>query len=106
MRCGVVCFNMIKIFWFIQRNSNLYVGKETSTVLSFDEKRLFQKQIEIVGLVAEPARPAEAGAECLPGPAGLGGKIYGITSLRITCNLWDIKIKYSTPVYCIAFNSS
>ena len=55
MRCGVVCFNMIKIFWYIQRNSNLYVGKETSTVLSFDEKRLFQKQIEIVGLVAEAA---------------------------------------------------
>ena len=95
MRCGVVCFNMIKIFRYIQRNSNLYVGKETSTVLSFDEKQLFQKQIEIVGLVAEPASPAkagparlaEAGAGCLSGPAGLGSKIYGITFLRITCNL-------------------
>ena len=48
-----------------------------------------------LGLVAEPAspakagpaRPAEAGAGCLSGPAGLGGKIYGITSLRINCNL-------------------
>ena len=40
-----------------------------------------------VGLVAEPARPAEAGAGCLSGPAGLGSKIDGITFLRITCNL-------------------
>ena len=38
-----------------------------------------------LGLVAEPASPAKAG--CLSGPAGLGGKIHGITSLRITCNL-------------------
>ena len=39
-----------------------------------------------IGLVAEPAspaRPAEAGAGCLSGPAGLSGKIYGITSLRV-----------------------
>ena len=27
--------------------------------------------------------PAEAEAGCLSGPAGLGGKIYGITSLVI-----------------------
>ena len=32
-------------------------------------------------------RTGLAGAGCLSGPAGLGGKIYGITSLRITCNL-------------------
>ena len=36
-----------------------------------------------MGLVAEPAAPAEAGAGCLSGPAGLDGKIYGITSLVI-----------------------
>ena len=42
---------------------------------------------KLIGLVAEPARPAEAGAGCLSGPAGLGSKIYGITFLRITCNL-------------------
>ena len=35
---------------------------------------------------AGPARPAEAGAGCLSGPAGLGSKIYGIKFLRITCN--------------------
>ena len=35
----------------------------------------------------------QAGAGCLSGPAGLGGKIYGITSLRITCNLWDIRLQ-------------
>ena len=35
---------------------------------------------------AGPDRPAEAGAGCLSGPAGLGGKIYGIASLRVTCN--------------------
>ena len=40
-----------------------------------------------IGLVAEPASPAKAGAGCLSGPAGLGGKIHEITSLRITCNL-------------------
>ena len=34
-----------------------------------------------IGLVAEPASPARAG--CLSGPAGLSGKIYGITSLRV-----------------------
>ena len=38
---------------------------------------------KLLGLVAEPARPAEAEAGCLSGPAGLGGKIYGITSLVI-----------------------
>ena len=36
-----------------------------------------------IGLVAEPASPAEAGAGCLSGPASLGGKVYGITSLVI-----------------------
>ena len=41
----------------------------------------------LIGLVAEPASPAKAGAGCLSGPAGHDGKIYGITSLRITCNL-------------------
>ena len=44
-------------------------------------------QTKYLGLVAELARPAEAGAGYLSGPAGLGGKIHGITSLRITCNL-------------------
>ena len=33
--------------------------------------------------MAEPASPAKAGAGCLSGPVGLGGKIYGITSLGI-----------------------
>ena len=37
----------------------------------------------VIRLVAEPARPAEVEAGCLSGPAGLGGKIYGITSLVI-----------------------
>ena len=39
-----------------------------------------KKQFHSLGLVAEPASPAKAGAGCLSGPAGLGGKIYGITS--------------------------
>ena len=42
--------------------------------------------VKLLGLVAEPASPANAGpaeAGCLSGPAGLGGKIYGITSLVI-----------------------
>ena len=39
--------------------------------------------VDFLGVVAEPARPAEAGAGCLAGPVGLGGKIYGITSLVI-----------------------
>ena len=42
--------------------------------------------LRYLGLVAEPARPAEAEAEagCLSGPARLGGKIFGITSLVTT----------------------
>ena len=36
-------------------------------------------EVKFLGLVAEPARPAEAEAGCLSGPAGLGG----ITSLII-----------------------
>ena len=47
----------------------------------------FDDDMEALGLVAEPASPAKAGAGCLSGPAGLGSKIYGITFLRITCNL-------------------
>ena len=37
--------------------------------------------MKLVGLVTEPASPAKAGRQS--GPAGLGGKIYGITSLVI-----------------------
>ena len=40
-------------------------------------------KLVLLGLVAEPPRPAEAEAGYLSGPAGLGGKIYGITSLVI-----------------------
>ena len=54
-----------------------------------------ENYLEDLGLVAEPARPAEAEAGCLSGPAGLGG----ITSLVIIPEI-------ETPVYCIAFNSS
>ena len=44
-----------------------------------------EQNVKQLGLVAEPAspakagpaRPAEAGAGCLSGPAGLGSKIYG-----------------------------
>ena len=50
---------------------------------------------QFLGLVAEPARPAEAEAGCLSGPAGLGGITSLVITLRI-CWDWDIKVKYST----------
>ena len=41
--------------------------------------------LKILGLVAGPALPAEAGAECLFGPAGLDGKILKYSYL------WNLK---------------
>ena len=42
-------------------------------------------EIILVGLVADPAWPAKAGAGCLFGPAGLGGKILKYLYL------WNLK---------------
>ena len=50
-------------------------------------KKEFQEMIYHTFSKRDRTRPAEAGAGCLSGPAGHSGKIYGITSLRITCNL-------------------
>ena len=64
----------------------------------------------LLGLVAEPARPAEAGAGCLSDPAGLGGKIHGITSklnirLQSTVSL-SIQAKSTdySKIYCALFS--
>ena len=66
--------------------------------------------------MADPARPAEAEAGCLSGLTGLSSEIQKYKnifrsyvwslSLRITLNLWDTKVAYSTTASCITFNSS
>ena len=49
---------------------------------------------KLLGLVAEPARPAEAEAGCLSGPAGLGG----ITSLLII-PAYMLRLRHQSKIF-------
>ena len=80
--------SLLQLFQMLTLESILYTYNPNNHI-NDDTLACVRKIVsyEFLGLVAEPASPAEAGAGCLSGPAGLGGKIYGITSLRITCDL-------------------